>query len=224
MSEVTPSYEAPTANSDDEVMNALFGDNKKKHAKEPKSSGGFLFGKKKGAEEKKQPVVQTNNAVMQSPNVQSNVKSNNTVSQRQYQEAQYTPVQNVAFMQQDSDKTEIFDEEYQVSAYLELIHSPIEGAIPRISLDFPGAFITIGRTSSDENQPDVAFSKDFTRIGRQHARIEKRDGRYYVIDLGSANHTLLNGRTLVPNQPYELPDGGELTFTESKPVRYRIRL
>lgn len=224
MSEVTSSYEVPSANSDDEVMNALFGDNKKKPAKEPKSSGGFLFGKKKGAAEKTQSSAQTNNSAPQPQSVQHHTTPNNGASQRQYQEVEYTQVPNAAFMQQDSDKTEIYDEEYQISAYLELIHSPIEGAISRISLDFPGAFITIGRMSSDENQPDIAFSKDFTRIGRRHARIEKRDGRYYVIDLGSANHTLLNGRPLVPNQPYELQDGGELAFTDSKPVRYRIRL
>lgn len=45
-----------------------------------------------------------------------------------------------------------------------------------------------------------------------------------MIDLGSANHTLLDGQVLIPNQPYALKDGGELTFTDSRPVRYRIHL
>ena len=109
-------------------------------------------------------------------------------------------------------------------AFLELIDSPIAGAPFRIELDFETSYITIGRRSSDEIQPDVAFGREFLRIGRRHARIEKRDGHYHVIDLGSANHTLLDGQVLIPNQPYALKDGGELTFTDSRPVRYRIHL
>lgn len=125
----------------------------------------------------------------------------------------------------EEDKTEIADEVQSVSsAYLELIDSPIAGAPFRIELDFDRPFITIGRTSSNEVQPDIAFSVDFAQIGRRHARIERRNGGYYVIDLGSVNHTLLNGQILIPNQPYPLPDGGELTFTNSRPVRYRIHL
>lgn len=123
------------------------------------------------------------------------------------------------------DRTEIAEDwEADPAAYLQLIDSPIPGAPAKIGLDFDKPYITIGRVSSDETQPDVAFGREFSRIGRQHARIEKRDGRYYVIDLGSLNHTLLNGQALIPNQPYELKSGEELAFTASKPVRYRICL
>ena len=66
--------------------------------------------------------------------------------------------------------------------------------------------------------------EDFSRIGRKHARIEKNGNGYCIIDLGSANHTLINNQVLIPNQPYPLPDGGEVTFTTSKPVKYRIHL
>lgn len=124
-----------------------------------------------------------------------------------------------------SDETDISGgESSYVSACLELIDSPIPGAMRRINLDFPGEFVTIGRMSSDQVKPDIAFPGDFKRIGRQHARIERRGGVYYIIDLGSANHTLINGRIMAPNQPYPLQDGMEVTFTDSKPVSYRVRL
>ena len=124
-----------------------------------------------------------------------------------------------------SEETEISTGESNYgSACLELIDSPISGAMRRINLDFAGAYVTIGRISADQIKPDIAFPSDFKRIGRQHARIERRNGQYYIIDLGSANHTFLNGRILAPNQPYHLEDGMELTFTDSKPVSYRVRL
>ena len=102
------------------------------------------------------------------------------------------------------------------------MESEIPGAIQKISLDFPGKYITIGRMSSDEVQPDVAFGKQFTRIGRRHARIEKRGNDFYIIDLGSANGTLLNRQKLIPNQPYLLEEGEEICFTVTKPVKYRV--
>ena len=122
------------------------------------------------------------------------------------------------------ESTEIAGEDYKGGTCLELIESAVPGAIPRISLDFVGSFITIGITASDETQQDVAFSKDFNRIGRKHARIERSDSGYCIIDLGSANYTLVNNQVLIPNQPYPLPDDGEVTFTTIKPVKYRIYL
>lgn len=211
------------ASDSDEVMQALFGDGKKKSKEKPvkeksvkekpvkeknvpeKKAGGFsLFGKKKEPAAVPE-VVPAGNPQQNNP-----------------QEVIYA--QSFSMMNSD-DKTEIFTEDVVAgAAYLELIESPIQGAIPRIDLGFDKPYITIGRSSSDEIQPDVAFSREFSRIGRKHARIEKKNGLYYVIDLGSVNHTLLNGVVLMPNEPCQLLDGGELTFTDSKPVRYRIHL
>ena len=123
-----------------------------------------------------------------------------------------------------SDETEISGgSSSYVSVYLELIESPIAGVMRRINLDFQGDYVIIGRNSSDQVKPDIAFPSEFKRMGRQHARIERRGGKYYIIDLGSANHTFLNGRVLAPNQPYQLEDGMELGFTD-KTVSYRVRL
>lgn len=120
------------------------------------------------------------------------------------------------------DKTEVLGEDIMPRVWLELLSVTIPGLMPRIDLNFGKPFITLGRLSSDENQPDIAFPRDLKRIGRQHARIERRGSEFYVIDLGSANHTLLNDEILTPNQPYLLKEGMELAFTTNKLVSYRI--
>lgn len=209
----------------DAAVNALFGDNsKKKKEKEKKEGGGFsLFGGKKKEQ----------NTIPAAPAQATTARLQNTLAQQPVM--QQAPVQQMAtggfsgggFQMMSAamdESTEIAGEDYRGGACLELIESAVPGAIPRISLDFAGSFITIGRTSSDETQPDVAFSKDFSRIGRKHARIERSGSGYCIIDLGSANHTLVNNQVLIPNQPYPLPDGGEVTFTTTKPVKYRIHL
>ena len=108
--------------------------------------------------------------------------------------------------------------------HLELISAPLPGAPARIDLDISKPYISIGRMSSDEIKPDIAFPSDFKFVGRKHARISSEGGKFCLIDLGSKNHTFLNGNMLVPNQPYELSSGAEITFTESMPVKYRVIL
>lgn len=106
--------------------------------------------------------------------------------------------------------------------YLELLQSEMPGVPRRISLDFQGNGIVIGRASQSEEQPDIAFPSECKGIGRKHARIEYQAGTYYLVDLNSVNHTFLNGQQLAPNQPYALWPGCEITFTNRKPVRYRM--
>jgi Fe-S-cluster-containing hydrogenase component 2/CRP-like cAMP-binding protein len=49
--------------------------------------------------------------------------------------------------------------------------------------------IVIGRSSAS----DVVVPKEGRSVGRRHCRLEERDGDLWVVDLDSANHTLLNG-------------------------------
>lgn len=106
--------------------------------------------------------------------------------------------------------------------YLELVQSEMPGVPRRISLDFQSGGIVIGRASQSEEQPDVVFPSECKGIGRKHAKIEYQMGNYYLVDLNSVNHTFLNGQQLSPNQPYVLQPGCEVTFTKTKPVRYRM--
>lgn len=205
-------------NSEDAVIDALFGDKKKQSMIPEKTgkagkTGSGLFGMKKKShlDNEKQSVTSSFRETDMNQAAQPHFLSFNS---------------DFGFHDDSDDEETVVLEDGSLSlrAYLELIDSPVNGALPYISLDFDTQHITIGRSSSDEIQPDVAFSREFKQMGRRHARIEKNNGKYYVIDLGSANHTILNGKTLVPNQMYELTDGGELVLTDSKPVRYRIHL
>lgn len=210
------SYDSIDEESPEAVVEALFGGGGKKKnvnvkpAAEKKKEGGFsLFGKKK-----QEASVPNTKKISVTPEVLS-PQMNQSFAFESF----------AAASGEGDDRTEIFsDDGPAAGAFLELFESPISGAIARIELNFTTPYITIGRISSDEVQPDIAFGREFSRIGRKHARIEKREGIYYVIDLGSANHTMLNGQILIPNQPYQLTDGCELAFTTSKPVRYRVHL
>lgn len=106
--------------------------------------------------------------------------------------------------------------------YLELIQSEMPGVPRRIDLDPMKGNIVIGRASQSEQQPDVVFPSECKGIGRKHARIEYRTGCFYLIDMNSVNHTFLNGQQLSAEQPYALSPGCEVTFTKTKPVRYRM--
>lgn len=210
---------------DDDVMNAMFGNNNKKKKQDKvseeskekgKNTGNFLdglFGSKK--KEMNTPGKTDNSVIAQkSPKPELDLMSPDITEADGFDGGQA------------SEETEIFTESSNsnITAFLELIESALPGAPEQISLGFAEPTITIGRYSTDELKPDIAFPADFKRIGRRHALFKRQGNELYVVDLGSSNHTLLNGRILVPNQPYRLQDGMELTFTDSKPVKYRVCL
>ena len=49
-------------------------------------------------------------------------------------------------------------------------------------------------------------------VSRHHARLERRDGGFAVIDVGSTNGTYINGRVAPYNQPVSIKDGDTLSF------------
>lgn len=211
---------------EDEVMNLLFGEGSGRKAKEKrgkektskekppkekpqrekaeKGKSGFgLFGAKK----EKTPTVPISEPAP-APNAPMSVFSPETIIEAP-----------------ESEETEVLGgESYQEQSCLELMDSAVAGAISRIALDFPGDHMTIGRTCSEAVKADIQFSNEFGKMSRMHARIERRGSEFYVIDLGSKNHTLLNGKAMIPNHPYQLHSGAELTFTTNQPVRYKVIL
>lgn len=207
--------------SDNEMMNALFGTpskkkekpqkEKKQHNKPDKQDktdkglfGGSLFGKKKA-----KPVVEA-------------VQPANTNA---FHIPASSPISPVFPLQaEESSITMISSVPYQTEKHLDLIESQKAGAIAQISLDFPNDFITIGRESTDAIQPDIRFDKSFMQISRMHLRIERRGDCYYAIDLGSGNHTLIDGQMMVPNTPYQLNAGAVLSIAANMPVKYRVNI
>jgi hypothetical protein len=105
----------------------------------------------------------------------------------------------------------------------------VEIAIARLILmdtDVSGQFplpadneITIGRVDPHRGiRPDIDLSKfdPASRISRRHARITARGSQFYIEDLGSANGTIINGRTrLKPQEPYPLVNGDVLKIGET---------
>lgn len=53
---------------------------------------------------------------------------------------------------------------------------------------------------------------DDVTVSRIHAKIDKKDGQYYLIDLNSTNGTYLNGEILAPNEKTKLQSGDQLQF------------
>jgi pSer/pThr/pTyr-binding forkhead associated (FHA) protein len=76
-------------------------------------------------------------------------------------------------------------------------------------VEFPlsASVMLIGR---DE---DADIRVDEPLVSRAHARIEKRAGAFFVLDLGSTNLTKVNGE---PVRERELRDGDELQFARAR--------
>jgi pSer/pThr/pTyr-binding forkhead associated (FHA) protein len=74
--------------------------------------------------------------------------------------------------------------------------------------------IVLGRSDHKTvSRPDI----DLTRFGaaergvsREHARLELKDGKLYIIDLGSTNGSYFRGERLTPDQPQMLRRGDEI--------------
>jgi len=60
---------------------------------------------------------------------------------------------------------------------------------------------------------DADIQVDEPLVSRAHARIEKRGGAFFVLDLGSTNLTRVNGEAVLER---ELRDGDELRFARAR--------
>src|SRR5919199_5050844 len=72
----------------------------------------------------------------------------------------------------------------------------------------------VGRWDADSGIfPDVDLDADDpeAKVSRRHARITRRNGHYFIEDLGSTNGTFINrGRRLLPGDRHPLRDGDEI--------------
>lgn len=120
--------------------------------------------------------------------------------------------------------TVVFSDEKPEGAYLISLNGDKHGVPERIDLSFQKDSIMIGRQSRDLIQPDVAFGPEHVHIGRMHACIRRKNGKYYVIDLGSGNKTSFNGEVMVSNFEYELHNGDVIGFVANAPFSYKAVL
>jgi pSer/pThr/pTyr-binding forkhead associated (FHA) protein len=77
-------------------------------------------------------------------------------------------------------------------------------------VEFPleGESLEVGRDD------EVAIRVEEPLVSRRHARLERRDGAWVVIDLGSTNFTRVNGERV--RRERELADGDLLTFGRAR--------
>ncbi len=84
-----------------------------------------------------------------------------------------------------------------------------EGRRQAIAYESEESIVSIGR---DEG---VNFRIPLATVSRQHARITRIDGLYFIEDLGSAHGTLVNGRKLNPQERSKLADGDMVELTKA---------
>ena len=92
-----------------------------------------------------------------------------------------------------------------------------------IELDLSRGSATVGRVDkSGHNQSDYNFDASLSFISRRHFRVEKEGDEWFIIDLGSANGTFLNGEALAPNMPYPLHPGDRVMLSKKNRLVYRV--
>ncbi len=69
-----------------------------------------------------------------------------------------------------------------------------------------GQTTAIGRATDNQ----VVLSDPL--VSRHHARLERADGAYHIIDLGSANGTQINGAEIEPKEQHPLKEGDNITI------------
>ena len=216
----------------------VFGDSKSKKQSDKtkeKKSGFLLFGGKKKEEDKK-PEVSPEKKSAKKGFFKDNKKATEANEESASTPFVQPPVQSSeppivlkssVSHEEDTDVTHLITDEQPVTSgpMLVLVEAPSKGAPERVSLNFSQNHISFGRIAKDTQPCDVRFPKEMKNIGRLHAWIERNsNGEYVLVDLGSANHTTLNGEILVPNEKKVLRDGDEIGFAQSKPVKYRVQL
>jgi len=64
----------------------------------------------------------------------------------------------------------------------------------------------------------VDYISQNNAVGKVHAEIISRDGRYFVKDLNSKNGTFVNGVRIAANTEYEIKNNDKITFANSEYV------
>ncbi len=88
----------------------------------------------------------------------------------------------------------------------------IRGHSKPLRVIFEKPDMVIGRSHGDSS-PEVdlnPYGGLDAGVSRRHALLRQQNDTIVLIDLGSANHTYLNGQHIIPNEPRILRDGDEL--------------
>jgi pSer/pThr/pTyr-binding forkhead associated (FHA) protein len=72
-------------------------------------------------------------------------------------------------------------------------------------------FFNIGRS---EAFADLHLNS--MHVGREHCRIFQKDSGYFITDLGSKNHTFVDGAQLADGKPVQLKDGSRIKVADEE--------
>ena len=73
----------------------------------------------------------------------------------------------------------------------------------------------VGRSGSKKfREKGISLRKDL-EVSTTHGKFEILEGKPYFTDTGSSNGTLIEGREIAPNEPYELKEGMRITLGSS---------
>lgn len=86
--------------------------------------------------------------------------------------------------------------------------------------------LVIGRSTPNvAMQPEIdlgAVNAEEYGVSRMHAAITRQDNKLLIVDLGSMNHTRVNGVRLIPDEIKTLQDGDEIWFAHMRcKIRFR---
>lgn len=84
-----------------------------------------------------------------------------------------------------------------------LLVEHMSGVFESMTFDFAQECVAIGRTMDNE----VTLSNVLKRVSRNHAEIRREGGRFWLVDVGSKNATVLNGQRLEAQRCYALRHG-----------------
>ena len=82
-------------------------------------------------------------------------------------------------------------------------------------LSLRGAAITIGRDAKN------SFAVDDAKVSRQHAKLERREGRWVLLDAGSTNGTFLNGTRIT--RPHPVKPGDRIVVGKTELVLVQVQ-
>lgn len=146
------------------------------------------------------------------PNMPNVPPRNNTPSQPEYNFNNAGNARNPL-----NETTVIFPTHVEETVYLGTSNSypylqgTVNGVTEQIIINKP-SFI-IGRLKSQ-----VDYISQNNAVGKVHAEIISRDGRYFVKDLNSKNGTFVNGVRIAANTEYEIKNNDKITFANSEYV------
>lgn len=127
----------------------------------------------------------------------------------------------------DDELTELLEQDDEATGLLDddtgLLDETANEIYPTLKRLLTGEIIRINkpvfRLGKEKSYVDY-FVNNNVAVSRSHADVICRNGKYFVVDLNSKNHTLLNNRIIPPNCETEICNGDLLKLADEEFIFY----